>query len=42
MTVEDTLKGIDDMGKMLEKKLGKKRFNAAIKGIELEGKWSND
>ena len=39
MTVEDTLKGIDDMGKILEKKLGKKRFNDAIKGIELEGYW---
>jgi hypothetical protein len=33
MTIEDTLKEIDMIGELLEKKMGKKRFEAAIKKV---------
>jgi hypothetical protein len=39
MTIEDTLKEIDVMGELLEKKMGKKRFEAAIK--ELTELWQD-
>ena len=33
MTIEDTMKEIDMIGKLLEKSMGKKRFEAAIKKV---------
>ena len=36
MTIEDTMKEIDMMGKLLEKSMGTKRFEAAMKKINEE------
>ena len=36
MSIEDTMKDIEMMGKLLEKSMGTKRFEAALKKIDEE------